>query len=90
MPYTNMAYEPYPTLYRRAEVDCWGVSVEGGGHARAWVGITGQGGVESEEYGQKVSTGGATPWVGMFPSSGCDVLTRVVVYSGIKVEALFW
>ena len=35
----------------REEVNCWGTGAKGAGHARAGVGMTGQGDIEAEEFG---------------------------------------
>ena len=65
----------------------WGSGSEGARHARARVGMTGQGDVEVEESRQKVNAGGFGPWLGMSPSSGCDFGSRVMVSSRLEVEA---
>ena len=62
----------------------WG---RGAGHARAGVGMTGKGDVEVEYSGRNFGAGGARPWVGIYPSTGDDIESTVVIYSGIEVEA---
>ena len=68
------------------EVNCWGAGSEGAGHARARVGMIGQGYVEAEEAGKKVRPGNAGPWVGVSPSDGWDVGVRVMMSTGLKAE----
>ena len=49
--------------------------------------MTGKGDVEVEYAGRNFGAGGARPWVGIYPSTGDDIESTVVIYSGIEVEA---